>query len=187
MRVIAGVAKGRKLKVPKTEGVRPTSDYLREALFDILGASIRDVRFLDLYAGSGAVGIEALSRGAAEVVFVEQDRRCLQTLRENLQTVGLDNGEVVSGDALKVLRRLASQGRGFEIIFLDPPYGTDLARQTLISLGSTHLLRPQGIVAVEHFTKDPLPVEAGDLLKVREKVYGQTVLSFYGLRKEIRL
>jgi 16S rRNA (guanine(966)-N(2))-methyltransferase RsmD len=166
--------------------VRPTSDYLREALFDILGASVRGVRFLDLYAGSGAVGIEALSRGVAEAVFVEQDRRCLQTLRENLQTVGLGMGEVMSGDVLKVLRRLASQGRSFDIIFLDPPYGTDLARQALLLLGSTPLLRSGGVVVVEHFAKDSLPVDAGDLLKVREKAYGQTVLSFYGRRKESR-
>ena len=186
MRVIAGMAKGRKLKVPKTAAVRPTSDHLREALFNILGASVQGVRFLDLYAGSGAVGIEALSRGVAEVVFIEQDRRCLEILRENLQTVGLGKGEVMSGDALKALRRLASQGRSFDIIFLDPPYGTDLARQTLVLLGSTPLLRPLGVVIVEHFTKDPLPVDAGDLLKVREKAYGQTVLSFYGRRKEVR-
>lgn len=185
MRVIAGIAKGRRLKVPKTAGVRPTSDYLREALFDILGASVRGVRFLDLYAGSGAVGIEALSRGAAETVFVEQDRRCLHALRQNLAAVGLEGGEVVSGDVLTILRRLAGQKRSFDIIFLDPPYGTDLAQRTLVLLGSTPLLRQRGVVIIEHFRKDPLPVTVGALLKVREKVHGQTVLSFYGQRKEV--
>ena len=180
MRVIAGAAKGRRLKVPKRGGVRPTSEYLREALFDILGSSIRDANFLDLYAGSGAVGIEALSRGAAEVVFLEQDPTCLQVLRENVEMTGLRNRRVVAGDVLRALPRLIRQGGKFDIIFVDPPYGTDLAMRTLDVLARGDLLRPSGLVIVEHFTKEPLPERIGHLCRTREKLHGQTVLSFYG-------
>lgn len=184
MRVIAGKAKGRRLGVPKRKGVRPTSDYLREALFDILGSSIRGVRFLDLYAGSGAVGIEALSRGSAEVVFLEQDPGCLRALRENLEIVGLGSRRVIAGDVLRVLPRLVRQGEGFDMIFLDPPYGTGLAGRTLSAVASGDLLRPEGLVIVEHFAKEPLPSDTGRLRRVREKRHGQTMLTFYGQTSE---
>lgn len=184
MRVIAGVAKGRRLRVPRRKGVRPTSEYLREALFDILGSSVYGVHFLDLYAGSGAVGIEALSRGAAEVVFLEQDPACLRVIRENIEMTGLRKRRVVPGDVLRVLPRLVRQGESFEIIFVDPPYGTDLAMRTLDVLASTDLLRPRGVVIVEHFAKEPLPQHIGMLSQIRMKAHGQTVLSFYGKRAE---
>ncbi|MFQ5988307.1 MAG: 16S rRNA (guanine(966)-N(2))-methyltransferase RsmD [Candidatus Methylomirabilales bacterium] len=180
MRVIAGTAKGRRLKVPKRRGVRPTSEYFREALFDILGFSIRGVHFLDLYAGSGAVGIEALSRGATEVVFLEQDPSCLQVLRENVEMTGLGKRRVIAGDVLRTLPRLIRQGAKFDIIFLDPPYGTDLAMRTLDVLAPGKLLRPSGLVIVEHFAKEALPHRIGLLCRTREKAHGQTVLSFYG-------
>ncbi|MBW8057885.1 MAG: 16S rRNA (guanine(966)-N(2))-methyltransferase RsmD [candidate division NC10 bacterium] len=185
MRVIAGKAKGRRLKVPKRKGVRPTSDYLREALFDILGSSVCGVRFLDLYAGSGAVGIEALSRGGAEVVFLEQDPDCLRVLRENVEMAGFKQRRVVGGDVLRVLPRLARQGEGFDIIFLDPPYGTGLARRTLDVVASGDLLRPRGVVIIEHFTKEVLPQGIGSLWRTREKTHGQTMLSFYGRTLEV--
>ncbi len=185
MRVIAGKAKGRQLRVPGRKGVRPTSDYLREALFDILGLSVRGVRFLDLYAGSGAVGIEAMSRGGAEVVFLEHDPVCLRVLRKNVETAGLGRTRVIAGDVLRVLPRLSRQRESFDIIFVDPPYGTGLARRTLDAVARGDLLRPRGVVIVEHFAKEPLPVQTGNLWRVREKVHGQTVLSFYGKAGEV--
>ncbi|MFQ5881737.1 MAG: 16S rRNA (guanine(966)-N(2))-methyltransferase RsmD [Candidatus Methylomirabilales bacterium] len=186
MRVIGGTAKGRRLKVPRKKGVRLTSDYLREALFDILGSSVRGVRFLDLYAGSGAVGIEALSRGGGEVIFLEQDPGCLRVLRENLEATGLGQRRVVAGDVLRILSRLNRQGERFDIIFLDPPYGTGLAQRTLALVASSDLLQPRGVVIVERFAKDLLPESVGNLLRVRETVHGQTVLSFYGRAVEVR-
>ncbi len=179
MRVIAGKAKGRRLSVPRRKGVRPTSDYLREALFDILGPSMPGARFLDLYAGSGAVGIEALSRGAAQVVFLEQDAGCLRVLRENLEGAGLEPRQVIAGDVLRILPRLARRGEGFDIIFLDPPYGSGLARRTLDMVASGDLLLPQGLVIVEHFAKETLPPQVGRLQRIREKKHGQTMLTFY--------
>ncbi|MFQ5655916.1 MAG: 16S rRNA (guanine(966)-N(2))-methyltransferase RsmD [Candidatus Methylomirabilales bacterium] len=184
MRVIAGTSKGRRLKVPKGKGVRPTSDYLRETLFDILGPSVCGTRFLDLYAGSGAVGIEALSRGGDEVVFLEQDPACLRVLRKNVEAAGFGERRVVAGDVLRLLPRLVRQGERFDIIFLDPPYGSRLAERTLDIVASGDLLRPGGIVIVEHFAKEPLPPRFGHLTRVREKAHGQTVLSFYGVRTE---
>lgn len=183
--MIAGKAKGRRLRVPKKKGVRPTSDYLREALFDILGPSIRGVRVLDLYAGSGAVGIEALSRGSDEVVFLEQDPACLRVLRANLQGTGLGPGQVLTGDVLRILPRLARQRGEFDIIFVDPPYGTGLARRTLEVLASGDLLPPQGIIVIEHFAKELLPERIGSLSRTRERAHGQSVLSFYGKTSEV--
>jgi len=185
MRVIAGEVKGRRLKVPKRKGVRPTSDYLREALFGILGSSVRGVRFLDLYAGSGAVGIEALSRGGAEVVFLEQDPACLRVLRENVERTGLGQNRLLGGDVLRVLPRLARQRESFDIIFLDPPYGTGLAPRTLEVVASGGLLRPHGVVIVEHFAKEPLPERIGNLRRIRERTHGQTMLSFYARAPEV--
>ena len=185
MRVIAGEAKGRRLKAPKGKRVRPTSDYLREALFGILGSSVLGVRFLDLYAGSGAVGIEALSRGGAEVVFLEQDPACLRVLRENVKTAGLRQNRVLAGDVLRVLPRLARQRESFDIIFLDPPYGSGLAPSTLEVVASGDLLRPRGVVIVEHFAKEPLPERIGNLRRIRERAHGQTVLSFYARAPEV--
>lgn len=184
MRIIAGKAKGRRLRVPKQRSVRPTSDYLREALFDILGTSVGGVRFLDLYAGSGAVGIEAVSRGAIEVVFLEHDPACLQVLRENVERVGYAGQRVIAGDVLRVLPRLARQGERFDMIFLDPPYGTGLARRTLNIMAAGDLLRPRGVVIVEHFAKELLPPRIGVLARFREKRHGQTVLSFYTTASE---
>src|SRR3970040_117909 len=163
MRVIAGEAKGRRLKAPKGKRVRPTSDYLREALFGILGSSVRGVRFLDLYAGWGAVGIEALSRGGAEVVFLEQDPACLRVLRENVERTGLGQNRLLGGDVLRVLPRLARQREGFDLTFL----------------------RPHGVVIVEHFAKEPLPERIGNLRRIRERTHGQTMLSFYARAPEV--
>lgn len=167
------------MQVPRRKGVRPTSDYLREVLFDILGPSVRGVRFLDLYAGSGAVGIEALSRGGAEVIFLEQDPVCLRTLRENAEAAGLAQRRILSGDVLRILPRLARRGESFDIIFLDPPYGSGLARRTLEVVASADLLQPGGVAIVEHFAKETLPPRIGNLERTREKAHGQTLLSFY--------
>jgi 16S rRNA (guanine966-N2)-methyltransferase len=184
MRVIAGKAKGHRLKVPKGTAVRPTSDYLREALFGILGASVRGARFLDLYAGSGAVGIEALSRGSAEAVFVERNPACLRVLRENLERARAEMHRILVGDVLRVVPRLIRQREQFDIIFCDPPYGTGLAQRTLVRLASGELLRPRGVLIVEHFTKEALPSRVGQLVRGRERTHGQTVLSFYARAPE---
>jgi len=179
MRVIAGTAKGRKLVVPKGETTRPTSDSLREALFNILGKEVVGAAFLDLFAGSGAVGVEALSRGANLVTFVEKSWAGFKALQENLKRAGLEGRvEVVFADVLRFLKDPRVH-RSYDLIFLDPPYQSFLVGEVLNLLGQGGWLTPHGIVVVECFHKQLLPPEAGTLKLTREVRHGQTKLVFY--------
>lgn len=162
-------------------GVRPTSDRVRETLFDILQPVVEGEAFLDLFAGSGAVGIEALSRGAASVLFVERNPAHVRVLQANLEATGLRSGaEVWCRDAGLALDLLARRGRRFGIVFLDPPYGQGLVPATLPRVGP--VLETGGLAIAEHHRRDPVPPEAGTLRRFRETTLGETVLSFY--RKE---
>lgn len=177
--MIAGTAKGRRLTVPKGRVVRPTSDYLREAFFNILGGKTEGAAFLDLFAGSGAVGIEALSRGAASATFVEKDPQSLKALRENLTRTSFEGrAEVVQADVLRLLKD-PNFRRSYDLIFLDPPYRGLLAYETLQLLGRGRFLNPKGLVIVECFHKWPLPSQVGILRLTREVRHGETKLAFY--------
>ena len=180
MRVIGGTARGRRIQAPRGSRTRPTSDYLREVLFDLLAQRVPDRMFLDLYAGTGAVGIEALSRGAAKAVFVENDPPALAMLRRNLEASGfLDQGEVVPMDVLQFLRRKVSGSHPFDLIFLDPPYRRHEAARALSLITSAALLAPTGIVILERSTKsDPIPTPEG-LVRVREVRHGNSILQLY--------
>lgn len=180
MRVIGGIARGRRIQAPRGRQTRPTSDYLREVLFDLLSQQVSGRTFLDLYAGTGAVGIEALSRGAAWAVFVEHDRSALATLRRNLEASGfLDRSEVVPMEVFRYLRRAASGSRRFDLIFLDPPYQRADATVTLSLIASTGLLAPSGIAVLERSMKsNPVPTPEG-LARVREVRHGDSVLQLY--------
>ena len=182
MRIISGKYRGRKLKSPPSLQTRPTSDRLREALFNILASRIAGARFLDLCAGSGAVGIEALSRGAAHVAFVDRSRKMYALIETNLKVLNVsDESEVVSKEALQFLRRHArNQGGAFDIIFFDPPYDSDYSivlhdfRQP-----GEKLLRDDGRLIVEHHSKNGLPDTLGELRRWRLLKQGETCLSFY--------
>src|SRR5690606_10612902 len=147
LRIIGGRCRGMRLvSVPGTT-TRPTADRVREALFNILAPWVPGARVLDLYAGTGALGIEALSRGAQEAVFVERQPRVVQVLRANLRHTGLAPlARVRVGDAAREIIRLARHGERFDLVFMDPPYGRGLARDTLLTLGGTHLVAPGGWV-----------------------------------------
>ena len=175
MRLTGGEARGRRLKAPRGLRTRPTSDRVREALFDILGARIEDARFLDAYAGTGAVGCEALSRGAGRVVFLEREPIALGLIAENLKLgAWSDAAEIVEGDARAALRRLEADGTRFEIVYLDPPYDDpDLPDALALS---AHLLVPGGMVIVEHRSSCAVEVPAG-LLPVRSYRHGDTALT----------
>jgi 16S rRNA (guanine(966)-N(2))-methyltransferase RsmD len=160
------------------KGIRPTQNKVRKALFDILG-EVAGLSFLELFAGSGAVGLEAASRGAGEVVFVEKDKRCAQVIKKNISVVSLSRCLVVSLDAIKAIQQLAKNKERFDIIFLDPPYYGGLAKKTLQTLWAYDILAPNGFIIIQHFKKDNLPEALGDLALLKQAKYGDTLLSFY--------
>ncbi len=182
MRVIAGSHKGRRLLGPVGSRLRPTSDRVKEALFSILGGRVRGARFLDLYAGTGAIGIEALSRGAQRVVFVEPNSASLQVLQANLNRCGLSQlADVHACHDTDFLRRKDLWGPPYDLVYADPPYGQDCAERLLPSLGCDAIMAPDAIVVLEHATKRSVPPQVGRLTRVREYRYGDTTLSVYGL------
>jgi 16S rRNA (guanine966-N2)-methyltransferase len=188
MRVIAGTFRSRILKSLKGLALRPTSDRLRETLFNVLGPTVAGARFLDLFAGTGAIGIEALSRGAKEVVFIENHAAAAKLIRQNLDSLEIRSGfTVLPLDALRGLAMLASRRRpsepGFDSIFLDPPYtAAEEYARVLEFLGSTELLAPGGIVVAEHRRNFDLCEEAGALERFRVLRQGDAALSFYRRR-----
>ena len=179
MRVISGTLKGKKLFAPRGVSLRPTSDRVRESIFDILQGALAGRRVLDLFAGTGAMGIEALSRGAGSAVFIENQKSSLETLRKNLSGCRLEGvSRVLGGEIEEGLRVLEGQGGQFELIFLDPPYGKGLARRTLGRLAESRILLPETLVVAEHS-----PVEELEgifpLARVDFRKYGGTRISFF--------
>ncbi|MBK9262262.1 MAG: 16S rRNA (guanine(966)-N(2))-methyltransferase RsmD [Polyangiaceae bacterium] len=178
MRVIAGALRGRSLVAPKGHGTRPTSDRVREALFNVLG-DVSGAVVLDLYAGTGALGIEALSRGAARAVFVENARPALAPLRRNLETLGLNaSSTVVASPVLRAVRGLSSQGP-FDLVLVDPPYA-DLAEAAIaLELAAAGgLCADDARVVLEHASRDPAPAVKAFVWQATRR-YGDTSLSFY--------
>jgi 16S rRNA (guanine966-N2)-methyltransferase len=176
MRVSGGIGRGQRLKVPSGPRVRPTSDKVKQALFNILGARVADATFLDLYAGAGSIGIEALSRGVKSVVFVDASRESVAAVKHNLEQTGfIDRAQVVLARAEAFLKKPSGP---FDIIFLDPPYAEEM-RPLLESIAGAGVLKQDGIVIAEHFKKQPSPERAGSLVLYREARYGDTVLAFY--------
>jgi len=182
MRIIAGEFKSRLIKPPKNVNMRITFDKVKEALFDILGDSIIDSSFLDLFAGSGNVGIEALSRGAKEVIFVDNNKKCVETVECNLNSLGLlglDNNQVVFMEAFKAVDKFRQQNRKFDLVFLDPPYYREIAKKSLNYISDCAILGRIAFVVVEHHKKDDLPQNCGKLTLFKSRSYGDIVLSFF--------
>jgi 16S rRNA (guanine966-N2)-methyltransferase len=186
LRISGGESKGRTLKSPRHKGLRPTSDKVREALFSILGGRVPGASVLELFAGTGAVGIEALSRDAARAVFVDSSAKAARLIRENLDALGYrERGAVVTKDALMFLKKTACELGPFDIVFIDPPYHEDVGVKTLAALGEAgeedtpDYLSPDAVVVFEHFKKYAAPERQGRLVKKKDYVYGDTVLSVY--------
>ena len=186
MRVIAGTFRSRLLQSPPGTLTRPTSDRLRETLFNILGPRIQNARFVDLYAGTGAVGIEALSRGAAYVWFAENAPPALKTLRANLHALGIKQGFALEDRGTgALLQRLTKLAEPIDLVYLDPPYEADAEYAgTLALLGSAQgakLLAAEALVIAEHATKTKAPLAGnyGRLTQTRVYKQGETTLSFY--------
>jgi len=181
MRVIAGRARGFRLETAPGHAVRPTADRVREALFSILGNRVAGGAFVDLYAGSGAVGLEALSRGARHATFVERDRAALKALSSNLRRCGFEGqARVIGAPVIATLRGGALAGGDYDIAFLDPPYRSE---ETATALGlvaaGKGILSGGGVVVLEHGRSWGPPGSAGSLSLSRTALYGDTALSFY--------
>jgi 16S rRNA (guanine966-N2)-methyltransferase len=184
MRIFGGKFKGRNFYMPKD--IRPTQGMTREAIFNIVGQDMTGVAFLDLFAGSGAVGLEALSRGAKHVTFVEHDSTCQRVLEENLglfgikQTPGEAQGcEIMGLDAFAAIKYLGRKGRKFDIVFFDPPYGLDLVKKTLKTLMAYDILHPNCFIIVEHSKHDTLPEIEERFSLIRQRKYGKAYLAVY--------
>jgi 16S rRNA (guanine966-N2)-methyltransferase len=178
MRVIAGIAKGHRLKSPRGRGLRPTSDLVRGAVFDVLEAMGADSsRVLDLYAGTGALGIEALSRGAQWCDFVEKDARSCQLIRDNLAHTGLaDKAAVHCWAAERVLTRLKGQ---YSLILADPPYQDERAETVLQGLAASSLVGPDAVIVVEHSQRRPPAPALGPCGLISSRRHGDTCVSLY--------
>lgn len=179
-RIIGGAGKGRRLKTAAGEATRPTGARVRQTLFDILAPRIPGCRFLDAFAGSGGVGLEALSRGASRVVLVDQSVAAVAAARENARALVGAGGEVqvYRQDARTALAALADDGREFDVVFVDPPYASELY-EPVVALVGERLLAAAGVVVAEHFHKRALPERIGALVRTRQKRIGDHRLSFY--------
>ncbi|HEY7650093.1 MAG TPA: 16S rRNA (guanine(966)-N(2))-methyltransferase RsmD [Methylomirabilota bacterium] len=180
MRITAGAFKGRRLDTPRGAVTRPTADQVRTALMDALTPWLEGARLLDLFAGAGGVGLEALSRGAEHATFVERDARAVTALRGNVAELELETrARVLREDVLRALQRLDREAARFHLVFLDPPYERDLAGPVLAALGAGRLLVPPGIVVAQHLTKRPPAPAAGALRAYRTRRFGETTLTFF--------
>ncbi|HSE36858.1 MAG TPA: 16S rRNA (guanine(966)-N(2))-methyltransferase RsmD [Blastocatellia bacterium] len=180
MRVIGGIYRGRRLRAVGGLAVRPTSDRLRETLFNILAPRINGSRFLDICAGSGAVGIEALSRGAAAVTFIDRSRAACNAIEANLDALGIKgNVTSVNRDAASALKRLEQGSERFDVVFFDPPYASQIYDQVMKQLSSGFLTSGGAVVVVEHRAKTPPEPEYGKLRLFREVKQGESALAFY--------
>jgi len=177
MRIITGLAKGRRLLSPKSTRIRPALDQVKEAIFNIL-FDVQGLRILDLFAGTGSMGIEALSRGAACAAFVDVYAPAISLIKKNLERCGLeDRANVFKLRVGPAIRRLERKGGSFDIIFVDPPYLKDLVNPTLEILATSTLVGPSSIVIVEHHPKEPIkPLNGLAVTDIRR--YGQTNVSF---------
>jgi 16S rRNA (guanine(966)-N(2))-methyltransferase RsmD len=185
MRVIGGKAKGRRLKAPKGRALRPTGGRVKEALFDILPHDLTGRRVLDLFAGTGALSLEALSRGASEALLVDLSRAAAKAIQANAESLGFAGRSIVwVAPALQAIRRLSRKAESFDLIFLDPPSEKGRVGETLRGLGSAGILRPGGVVVVEHSVREPVARQFGALILTDQRRYGTTSLSFFAARDD---
>ena len=180
MRIIGGEYRSRLIEMPKGVQIRPTQDRVREAVFNVL-ADVNGRRVLDLFAGSGAYGIEALSRGASYATFVENNSRCLEVIVSNLSSLEIPESKytILRSSAYMALSRLEKDGEQFDLIFVDPPYHKDMAKKCLLYIDYYDILRQAGLVVVEHFKADSLEADLETLVPEKERKYGDTVITIF--------
>ena len=182
MRIIGGTSKGRKLITPKRYSIRPTSDRVKESLFNILGGEIEGKVVLDLFAGTGNLGIEALSRGAMRVIFVEKGRQALRLIQSNLNQFGLaDRSDIIPKDVSRAIGILKQRDECFDLILMDPPYEKGLIQRTLMKLDTHPIYHTGSMLVIEHNRREPLPRILYGWNLIRQQKIGDTLLSFLTL------
>jgi 16S rRNA (guanine(966)-N(2))-methyltransferase RsmD len=180
MRVIGGSAKGRRLRAPKGRAVRPTASRVKESLFNILPRDFSGLTVLDLFAGSGNLSIEALSRGAQRAILVDSSVQSTEAIKENLRRFGFGGrGEVWLAPAARAMRSLAKRGAAFDVIFLDPPYDRGLIQASLEIIARMDLLSASGLIVAEHSAREEIPSRFDGLILYDQRRYGDTLLSFF--------
>ena len=180
MRIIAGTAKGIRLKTPKGMKTRPTADRVKESVFGILAARPLDAEVLDLVAGTGNLGLEALSRGASSAMLVDKNSQSIKIMMENAILTDLAGMAVICReDVLQALRRLDGEGKSFDLIFCDPPYNLGLAPKVLQALETGGVMRDGGVLILEHSRHEKLPDGLKRIVAYRSEFYGETVVSFF--------
>jgi len=172
------------------EGIRPSQNILRKAIFDILGGDLEGVEVLELFSGSGAIGLEALSRGAKKVAFVEKDPKCAEVIKANIEILQDKEQwedrlcwELLNTDAFVAIKMFKGKGRCFDIIFIDPPYGRGLAKKCLKTIGAYDILHPNSLLLIEHKKDETLPPQEGRFFLYRQKKYGGTFLTIYKIKE----
>ena len=184
MRIIAGKFRGRKLVEFDVDSTRPTLDRIKEPLFSILMPYLKDANVLDLFAGTGSLGIECLSRGASSAIFVDVSKESINIVKSNIKKARVENeSTILNLDFKNAIDRLKIQNKKFDIIFMDPPYYKNMFIDALSSIDEADLLCDDGIIVVEHDTKDKFVDKIGRLEKTRDKKYGNTTLTFYKLEE----
>jgi 16S rRNA (guanine966-N2)-methyltransferase len=179
MRIITGTLKGRRLVTPKGMSLRPTSDRVKESMFNILGVEIKDKTILDLFSGTGNLGIEALSRGAKRVIFVEKNREAIRLIQRNLFACQMeDRSELLLKEVHQAIGFLKGKGERFDLIFMDPPYEKGLIRKTMEVLGTVKIYHEDSILVIEHNRREPLSDISDSWNLLRQRRIGETVLSF---------
>ncbi|MBD3379092.1 MAG: 16S rRNA (guanine(966)-N(2))-methyltransferase RsmD [Candidatus Omnitrophica bacterium] len=180
LRIIAGKHRGRKLERPGTGTVRPTKDRVREAVFGMISPSLEGVSVLDLFAGSGAYGLEAVSRGAEKAVFLDKNRLCLEIINKNAQNIGEASRSIISYADLTCPEAVFTSGFGvFGLIFSDPPYNKGLSKNTLIMVNQYDILLPSGLLVIEHHRSEEIPEKAGGICLFKRRDYGDIRVSIY--------
>lgn len=186
MRITAGELKNRKIKSREGRETRPTLERIKEAIFSIIGDKVEKAVFLDLYSGTGNIAIEALSRGAARAVMIEQDKDALRIIIENLNNLGLDRrARAYKNDVFRALEILGRKNEKFDIIFLDPPYKENITTDTIKKLSEIGLLEKDGIIISEHSVYEKLDNRIDNFVKYDERDYNKKIVSFYKLKDEI--
>ena len=179
MRIISGTSKGRKLVTPRSQSLRPTSDRVKESMFNILQDDIVGKVVLDLFAGTGNLGIEALSRGAKKTIFVEKGRQALRLIERNLTQFGLEErSEILPKDAIRAIGILKQRGESFDLILMDPPYEKGLIQRTLMKLNSYPIYHKDSILVIEHDRREPLSTVMDGWNLIRQRRIGDTLISF---------